>query len=162
MTSKPPKASRAKASRRATSATPLAYPYEVEQDEAGFFLLSFPGVPEAMTDGSTRADAEANALDCLLAALGGYIELRRELPRPSRKRGQGRAVLPPLVAAKLALYQAMRQEGVTQVELARRIGRDQKDVRRLLDLDHRSHIGLVEDALAQLGRRLVVSVETAA
>jgi antitoxin HicB len=56
----------------------------------------------------------------------------------------------------------MRQEGVTQVELARRIGRDQKDVRRLLDLDHRSHIGLVEDALAQLGRRLVVSVETAA
>jgi antitoxin HicB len=145
------------------SITPLAYPYEIGQDEAGFFLLSFPGVPEAHTDGGSREEAEANALDCLLAALGAYIVLRRDIPRPSDvKRGHGRAVLPPLVAAKLALYQAMRQEGVTQVELARRIGRDQKDVRRLHDLDHRSHIGLVEDALAQLGRRLVVSVETAA
>jgi antitoxin HicB len=144
------------------STTPLAYPYDIQEDEAGFFLVTFPGVPEALTDGASRAEAEANAPDCLLAALGGYIELRRELPKPGRKRGAGRVVLPPLVAAKLALYQAMRQEEVTQVELARRIGRDQKDVRRLLDLDHRSHIGLVEDALAQLGRRLVVSVETAA
>jgi len=144
------------------STTPFAYPYEIEQDEAGFFLVTFPSVPEAHTDGGSREEAEANALDCLLAALGGYIELRRELPKPGRKRGDGHAVLPPLVAAKLALYQAMREEGVTQVELARRIDRDQKDVRRLLDLDHRSHIGLVEDALAQLGRRLVVSVETAA
>ena len=67
--------------------------------------------------------------------------------------------LPPLVAAKLALYQAMKDDGVTQVELARRTKRDQKDVRRLLDLDHRSHIELVEDALAKLGRRLIVSVE---
>src|SRR3546814_5497871 len=60
-----------------------------------------------------------------------------------------RSVLPPLVAAKLALYQAMREEGVTQVALARRIGRDQKEVRRLLDLDHRSHIGQVEDARSE-------------
>lgn len=142
--------------------TTLSYPYDVRKDRGGFFLLTFPDVPEAGTDGETRAEAEAGALDSLLAALGGYIELRRDLPRPSRRRGDGRAVLRPLVAAKLALYQAMREEGVTQVALAKRIGRDHKEVRRLLDLDHRSHIGLVEDALEQLGRRLVVSVERAA
>lgn len=142
--------------------TPLSYPYEIQEGEDGFFLLTFPDVPEAGTDGETFAEAEAGALDCLLAALGGYVEARRDLPAPSRRRGDGRAVLPPLVAAKLALYQAMREEGVTQVALAKRIGRDQKEVRRLLDLDHRSHIGQVEDALEQLGRRLVVSVEKAA
>lgn len=142
---------------------PLAYPYEISEDEGGFFLLTFPDVPEALTDGESRAEAEAAALDCLLAALGGYIESKRDLPQPSRKRrGGGKAVLPPLVAAKMALYQAMRDEGVTQTELSRRTGRDQKDVRRLLDLDHRSHIGLVENALEHLGRRLVVTVETAA
>lgn len=144
------------------ASTTLSYPFEVREDEGGFFLLTFPDVPEAGTDGATRAEAEAGALDSLLAALGGYIEARRDLPLPSRRRGAGRAVLPPLVAAKLALYQAMREEGVTQVALAKRIGRDHKEVRRLLDLDHRSHIGLVEDALEQLGRRLVVSVEKAA
>jgi antitoxin HicB len=143
-------------------ATPMSYPYEIQEDEAGFFLLTFPDVPEAGTDGATRREAEDGALDSLLAALGGYIELRRDLPAPGRKRRAGKVVLPPLVAAKLALYQAMRDEGVTQVELGRRTGRDQKDIRRLLDLDHRSHIGLVEDALEHLGRRLVVSVETAA
>ena len=141
---------------------PLAYPYEVTQDEEGFFLLTFPDVPEALTDGESLQEAEAGALDCLLAALGGYIEGKRDLPRPSRKRSGGKAVLPPLVAAKMALYQAMRDDGITQVELAKRTGRDQKDVRRLLDLDHRSHIELVEDALEKLGRRLVVSVEAAA
>jgi len=144
------------------SVTPLSYPYEVAKDEGGFFLLTFPDVPEAGTDGKSRAEVEGEALDCLLAALGGYIETRRNLPRPSRKRGAGRVALPPLVAAKLALYQAMREEKVTQMELARRTGRDQKDIRRLLDLGHRSHIGLVENALAKLGRHLIVSVETAA
>src|SRR3546814_10901680 len=123
-----------------------AYPYDVTRDAGGFFLLQFADVPEAHTDGETREEAEAGALDCLLAALGAYLELRRDIPRPSdRRRSDGRAVLPPLVAAKLALYQAMREEGVTQVALARRIGRDQKEVRRLLDLDHRSHIGQVEE-----------------
>lgn len=144
------------------SVTPLSYPYEVEKDEGGYFLLQFLDVAEAHTDGKTREEAEAGALDCLLAALGGYIEAKRDLPRPSRKRGAEKVAPPPLVAAKLALYQAMREEKVTQVELARRTGRDQKDIRRLLDLDHRSHIGLVEDALAKLGRHLIVSVETAA
>ena len=147
-----------------TVATKMAfsYPYEIREDEGGFFLLTFPDVPEAGTDGETREEAEENALDCLMAALGGYIEARLDIPRPGRKRGAGRATLPPLVAAKLALYQAMRDDGITQMELARRTGRDQKDIRRLLDIDHRSHIGLVHDALEKLGRRLVVSVEGAA
>lgn len=143
-------------------ATALTYPYTVTEDEGGFFLLTFPDVPEALTDGRSRREAEAGALDCLLAALGGYIEARRDLPLPRRRKGDGRVALPPLAAAKLALYQAMREEAVTQVELSRRTGRDQKDIRRLLNLDHRSHIGLVEDALEKLGRRLVISVERAA
>ena len=48
------------------------------------------------------------------------------------------------------------------MELARRTKQDKTIIRRLLDVDHRRHIGLVEDALEALGRRLVVSVEDAA
>ena len=70
--------------------------------------------------------------------------------------------LPPLIAAKLALYQAMREAGLTRVALAERLGLSEGAVRRLLDLDHRSHIGQVDAALAVLGKRLVVEVRDAA
>ena len=68
------------------------------------------------------------------------------------------AVLPPLVAAKLALYEAMRAEGISRSEVARRLGLQENAVRRLFDLDHRSHIDQLDRALAALGKRLEVRV----
>ncbi len=70
--------------------------------------------------------------------------------------------MPPLVAAKLALYRAMRGAGSTRVALGKRLGISEGAVRRLLDLDHRSHIGQVEAGLAVLGKRLVVEVRDTA
>ena len=46
--------------------------------------------------------------------------------------------------------------------MARRIGCDPKDIRRLLDLMHRSRLDRLEAALAALGKRLVVEVRDAA
>ena len=62
----------------------------------------------------------------------------------------------PIVAAKLALYAAMREQGVTNVALAARLGLQENAVRRLLDPGHRSHITSVEKALEAVGRYLVV------
>ena len=62
----------------------------------------------------------------------------------------------PIVAAKLALYAAMREQGVTNVALAVRLGVQENAVRRLLDPGHRSHITSVEKALEAVGRSLVV------
>ena len=66
--------------------------------------------------------------------------------------------MPPLVAAKLALHDAMLAAGMSNVVLGRRLGLEEKAVRRLRDPLHRSHIGAVEAALRMLGRRLVVDV----
>jgi antitoxin HicB len=70
--------------------------------------------------------------------------------------------LPPLVAAKLALTAALIEQGLSQTALGRRLAISETAVRRLLDLDHRSHIGQVEAALRALGKRLVVEVHDAA
>ena len=141
----------------------FAYPIRVTTDEEGFYLVTFPDVPEAGTDARTKKHAVAEAEDSLIAALGAYIELRRDIPAPSRpKRGQPVVTLPPLVAAKLALYQAMREAGVTRVAVGKRLGLSEGAIRRLLELDHRSHIGQVDAALAALGKRLVVEVRDAA
>lgn len=126
-------------------------------------LLTFPDIPEAGTDGETEAEALAEAPDCLLAALGGYVELGRDIPKPSRpKRGQPLVAVPPLVSAKLALYQAMREAGLTRVALAGRLGVSEGAIRRLLDLDHASRLDRLEAALAALGKRLVLEVRDAA
>lgn len=68
----------------------------------------------------------------------------------------------PLVAAKLGLYRAMRDQGVTPGILAERLGLGEAAVRRLLDLGRPTPLGKVEAALAALGKRLTVSVDDAA
>jgi len=67
-------------------------------------------------------------------------------------------ILPTLIAAKLVLCEALRQSGTSNTELSRRFGLSEGAVRRLLDLDHRSHIDHVEAGLQVFGHRLVVDV----
>lgn len=138
---------------------PQAFSYRFEPQASGGVLAQFIDLPEAHTFGASEAEAGGDhALDCLIAALGGYIKLGRAIPEPSPARGRPVVILPPLVAAKLALYQAMRAERITRTELARRLGVQENAVRRLLDLDHRSHLDQIDRALAALGRRLEVRV----
>ena len=120
-----------------------------------------PTFPEALTEGVTEAEALTQARDCLVAALGGYVGARRAIPRPSPARGRTTVALPALVAAKVALYGAMRAEGVGNTALAARLGLSEGAVRRLIDLDHRSHIGQIETALRALGQRLTVGTRAA-
>jgi antitoxin HicB len=139
-----------------------AYPVELDPDEDGRIVVSFHDVPGALTDGADAEEALREAQDCLICALGGYIELNRAIPEPSPAGRRPVVHVPPLVAAKLALYEAMREQGLTNTALAERLGVTEAVVRRLVDLDHRSHIGQVERALALLGKRLVVEVLEAA
>ena len=96
----------------------FAYPVRLRTDEGGAVLVSFPDVPEALTEGATEQEALAEAEDCLIAALGGYIKGRRDIPRPSADKGRPLVVLPALIAAKIALYCAMRERGLGSVALA--------------------------------------------
>ena len=139
----------------------LAYPAKLEAQGDGTLLVSFPDIPEALTEGAPRTEALTEAADCLVAALGGYVNDGRDIPLPSPARSRPLVELPALVAAKLALYRAMREQQIGNVTLAKRLGTVEGTVRRLLDLDHRSHIGQVEAALSALGQRLVVEARAA-
>ena len=91
----------------------LAWPVNLQRQEDGAILVSFPDIPEALTEGATEADALEQAQDCLIAALGGYVGARRPIPRPSPARGRASVALPVLMAAKIARYEAMRAQGVS-------------------------------------------------
>lgn len=90
----------------------LAYPVMLETKEGNNILVSFPDVPEALTEGTTKQEALKEAKDCLIVALDGYIEDRRQIPQPSAENELPIIVLPALVTAKYAfhrLYRAMHK-----------------------------------------------------
>ncbi len=140
----------------------FGYRYSLERQENGWWLVRFPGVPEALTEGETQEEARANAVDCVIAALEGYMKAGRPLPRDGAGHaGLGRAVLPSLVTAKLAVYETMRTRGWSKLELARQLGMPENSVRRLLDLRHSSHMWVIDEALAKMNAELPIDLPKA-
>ena len=133
------------------------YPCVLTPEHRGGFSVSFPDVPEALTCGEDEAKALMVAEDALAVALGAYVRSREDIPAPGPPLpGQVTVAVPLVVAAKLALYSAMRELGLSNVGLAARMGVSEGAVRKLLNPGHRSHIGQVEKALRHVGKRLVV------
>jgi antitoxin HicB len=56
----------------------------------------------------------------------------------------------------------MREHGLNHVTLARKLGKLESEVRRMLDLDHSTKIDTLEGALHALGRQITSEVKQAA
>jgi antitoxin HicB len=126
-------------------------------------VVSFPDVPEAITQGDDTTEAYAMAEEALGLALLTYPVRGLALPKAKTRGGK----LVPIavaadVAAKLAVLEAFNEAGISKVELARRLGKDEKEVRRILDPRHPTKLPTLTEALRALGKRLVVAVEKAA
>jgi antitoxin HicB len=76
------------------------YPVTLSQAAEGGFVVSFPDVPEAITQGEGKAEALARARDALQTALEFYTDKGEKVPVPSKaKRGQ-HVVHPTAVSLK--------------------------------------------------------------
>ncbi len=128
-------------------------------DRRGNIVVSFPDVPEAITQGRGEADARIMAEEALGLVLLTYLERGKPLPKPRPKgRDLVDIAVAPDVAAKLAVLEAFAAAKITKSELARRIGKDEKEVRRILDPRHPTKLPALTATLRALGRRLVVGV----
>ena len=137
----------------------VGYEYMRERQENGWWLVRFPRVPEALTEGETAEEARTNAIDCIITALEGYMKAGRPIPRPSAPSpDRDRAVLPSLVTAKLAVYETMRKRGWSKTRLAKELGVPENSVRRLLALRHSSQMGIVDAALAKMNAELPIGL----
>jgi antitoxin HicB len=136
------------------------YPVVLTPDDGGFHVTA-PDFPEFHTDGDDETEALANARMALAAVLAVYVADRRDIPAPSPAEGRP-VVAPPLhFAAKTLVYALMRAQGVSQVELAARMGVNPKQVQRLLDLTHGSPIEQIDKALDALEARPVLTMQAA-
>jgi antitoxin HicB len=136
-----------------------AYPATFEHgDQPGVLVVSFPDIPEAVTEADDLPGARAAAIDALGLALLTYAEAGRPLPVPTS--GVGELIpVDPSVAAKLAVIDTFSRAGLSRRAFAALLGKDEREVRRILSPRHPTKLPALTAALAALGKRLVVGVE---
>jgi len=139
------------------------YPAKFSRGADGRVLVEFIDFPRVSTDGKDMSEAMAEAEDCLGSAISFAIGDEEDIPAPSPLRRGLRPVNVPLyLAPKLALYLALREAGISQSQLARRLGVPETAVRRLLDPKHDLKPEKTQTALAALGKHVCVAMEDAA
>lgn len=136
----------------------FAYPIHLEPQEEGGFVVTFPDIPEAITEGDDETEALVWGLDALETILDVYVDERKAIPYPSLSEGRPVVVLPVVVAGKVILHNTLLEAGKRKADLARLLNLSPTVVDRLLSLHHKSRIEQIETALAAFGKKLVVDV----
>lgn len=80
----------------------MFYPFEVQLDTDGNWLVQFPDVPEATAVVDTETEVRRQAVVALEAALARYVEGHRPVPIPSLpQHGQDTIAVAPGIATRL-------------------------------------------------------------
>lgn len=138
------------------------YPVLLSEAEEGGYIVTCRDLPQLVTQGENTQDALEQASDAMDEVFATYLLKGIDFPEPSKARRREHLVSPPAeTVAKAALCVAMRKAGINKVQLARRLGVDEKEVRRLLDPHYGSKLPRIAKAISLLGQRLVISVESA-
>ena len=121
------------------------------------YVVTFPDVYGANTGGWSWQEALEMAEDCLAVALGGYVKYGEDIPTPGPlSDGQVLIAVPLIVAAKLTLYTALREQDITRADLAAKLDMTESAVHNLLNPNRFSHISQIERALKAVDRSLIV------
>ena len=138
----------------------FTYPIILTPDElGGGYVVTCRDLSEVITQGDTVELAQEEADGALEDAIEMRMSDDMDIPQPSpRKKGEHLASLPVGTAMKAALYITMREQGVSKSDLARRLGLDEKEARRMLDPKHGTKVPAIERALHALGKRVELTV----
>jgi antitoxin HicB len=132
--------------------TAFTYPARIVEEAPGEFLVTFRDIPEAITGGVTFSESCDSAADALDVAIEGLL-----LETSSPEDGEVLVPLSPAVAARLALSDEMKRQHVSGRALAERMGKDEKNIRRIMQ--GKSTFEAALQALRILGVRPSLSVD---
>jgi antitoxin HicB len=138
-----------------------SFPATIQRMGKDDYLATFPDVPEAMTGGGSLAQVRENAADALEEAILAYLASGRAIPVPrDPAEGEEAIVLDPVTAARAALATVMREKKISNVALAKTLGKSEGAIRRLTDGSSAVKIDTVLAAMNALGARAVLTVLT--
>jgi Uncharacterized conserved protein len=139
------------------------YAVKLTPVKEGGFVVICRDLPEVITQGENMHDALEQASDAMEEAFAMRIEDELDFPVASTpKRGEYKVSPPAEMVAKAALYVAMQETGLSKSELARKLGVNEKEVRRMLDPHHSTRLPSLDKAIRVLGKKLTVRLEEAA
>lgn len=142
--------------------TRFQYPVTLTSADEGGYVVTCRDFPELITQGEDGHDALVQAADAMDEVFATYMIEGLDFPEPGKaRRGEHRVSPPAETMAKAALYVAMREAGISKLQLAKRLGVDEKEVRRLLDPHYGSKLPRIAQAISALGQRLVIGLEPA-
>jgi len=141
----------------------LTYPIELTPDDNGTVLARCPALPEVVTFGDDEEDALAYAVGAVEEALAARMAYKEDIPDPgTHLKAKHTVRLPSQTVFKVLLYCAMRRQGVSKAELARRMGIARQSVDRILNLNHASRMDVMDSAFAALEQTLTIGMEQVA
>jgi len=136
----------------------VLYPAISEYDRAEKrYMVCFPDLPEAITEGETLEEAFFNAYEVLTLTLEGRVDEGMEIPMPSHRKGA--KLIAPSAKAQAALLMRWAKGKHTTAEIARALNTSWPAVARLEDPHHWPNLRQLERAAAAIGQRLVISLE---
>jgi antitoxin HicB len=138
----------------------LGYSIKLTKDDNGTYLVTCPALPEVTTFGESVEDACGRAWGAVEEAVAARMADRERIPEPSPAgRGKYRVKLASQTAAKIALYRAMLDKGISKRQLARSLKWHRPQVDRLLNIRHPSSWGAMDAAFAAMGAEMRVEID---
>ncbi len=142
----------------------MKYPALFEPAEDGGFVITFPDVEGALSQGDNEQEAREMAVDALVTMIAHCIRHGKPVNLPTQPRGRKYRMieLPAIISLKTELYIAFLASGIRKVDLARRLGIPNTTVDRLFDFNNHTRLDQMEAAFSALGKRIDIEVRDAA
>jgi antitoxin HicB len=135
----------------------IRYPAIIKLQKPSGYLVRFPDIEEAVTQGETIDECLFNASEVLSLVLDHRIARGLPIPRPSHIK-KARLIAPDAKTQAAILIRILR--GTRPVsELARALETSWPSAQRLEDPKHWPSLRQLEKAASALGKRLVLSFE---
>ncbi|MER2529267.1 MAG: helix-turn-helix domain-containing protein [Candidatus Competibacter denitrificans] len=136
-----------------------AYPYTLELQEGGGYVVQLVDFEEGFTEGSTEEEAAFNAAEVLSLVIEQRLADGRAIPLPSP--GEGRSVAYPQARVQVALLlrKTREEQGRTLAEMARALQTSWPSAQRLEQATANPTLKQLERAAAALGKRLSITLD---
>lgn len=137
----------------------IEYPAKIQQDGDGTFFVSFPDIPEALTEGATMEEALFNASEVLTLSMEFRLDEEENIPDPSDIAGENFYQISPIAKVQSAMLIRKSRHGRSLADLARTLETSWPSVQRLENPHNSPTLKMLDKAATALGKRLILSFE---
>lgn len=134
----------------------ISYNAILDPQPEGGFVVTFPDLPDAITEGDSEEESLYNASEVLTLTLDGRMEEGEDIPDALY---QGGYAVYPAPTCQAALLVRMSRRNRPLSDVARALHTSWAAAQRLENPHHATNIRQLEKAASVFGKRLVLSFE---